>query len=100
MYIILVSFPQFSLCQEGTLSTNKITAKLKNLRRSIKLWAKNFPYLQMLIEKVNSVIPIWIIWRKSELFRWRNERGKIKKLEILLEAKRENKKMGKTWRCI
>jgi hypothetical protein len=34
----------------------KVTAKLKNLRKSIKLWANNLPCLKILIEKVNSVI--------------------------------------------
>jgi hypothetical protein len=34
----------------------RITAKLKNLRKSIKTWAKNLPCLRNLIDKVNSVI--------------------------------------------
>src|SRR5699024_10752879 len=34
----------------------RITAKLKNLRKSIKIWAKNPPCLRKLIDKVNSVI--------------------------------------------
>jgi regulator of replication initiation timing len=36
----------------------RITAKLKNLRKSIKLWAKNLPCLRSLIDKVNSLITL------------------------------------------
>jgi hypothetical protein len=39
-----------------TDSAKMINAKFKNLRRALKLWAKNLPCLKDLINKVNSVI--------------------------------------------
>ena len=39
-------------------SAKKINAKLNNVRRGIKLWAKNLPCLKHLISKVNSVIEL------------------------------------------
>jgi retron-type reverse transcriptase len=39
-----------------TDSAKRINAKFKNLRRALKLWAKNLPCLKNLIAKVNSVI--------------------------------------------
>jgi hypothetical protein len=37
-------------------SAKRINAKFKNLRRALKMWAKNLPCLKDLIDKVNSVI--------------------------------------------
>jgi hypothetical protein len=37
-------------------SAKKINEKFKNLRRSLKMWAKNLPCLKNLIDKVNEVI--------------------------------------------
>jgi hypothetical protein len=41
-----------------TYPTKKITTKLKNLRKNIKLWAKKMPSLRKLIDK-NSVITLF-----------------------------------------
>jgi hypothetical protein len=37
-------------------SAKRINAKLKNLRRAIKLWAKKIPCLKNQITQVNSII--------------------------------------------
>ncbi|XP_071685378.1 uncharacterized protein [Lolium perenne] len=39
-------------------SAKNINAKFKNLRRGLKLWAKNLPCLKILINKVNEVISL------------------------------------------
>jgi hypothetical protein len=39
-------------------SAKNINAKFKNLRRSLKLWAKNLPCLKNLITQVNEVISL------------------------------------------
>jgi hypothetical protein len=41
-----------------TDSAKKINAKLKNLRRGLKHWAKNLPCLKQQIEKINKVIEL------------------------------------------
>jgi hypothetical protein len=41
-----------------TDSAKSINAKFKNLRRSLKLWAKNLPCLKNLIKNVNEVISL------------------------------------------
>jgi hypothetical protein len=39
-------------------SANRVNANFKNLRRAIKLWAKQLPCLKQQIDKVNSVIEL------------------------------------------
>jgi hypothetical protein len=39
-----------------TDSAKKINAKLKNLRRGLKFWAKNLPCLKKEIQRINEVI--------------------------------------------
>jgi hypothetical protein len=39
-------------------SAKKINAKFKNLRRGLKLWAKNLPCLKHQIQKTNEVIEL------------------------------------------
>jgi hypothetical protein len=49
-------------------SAKNINAKFKNLRRGLKLWAKNLPCLKRLIAQVNEVILCLMSWKSSELF--------------------------------
>jgi hypothetical protein len=41
-----------------TDSAKRINAKLKNLRRGLKLWSKNLPCLQKNIDEINSIIEL------------------------------------------
>jgi hypothetical protein len=54
-------------------SAKRINAKLKNLRRGLKLWAKNIPCIKNLIAKVNETIDLLDImeeWRDLTTEEW------------------------------
>jgi hypothetical protein len=54
-------------------SAKRINAKFKNLRRGLKLWAKNIPCIKNLIAKVNEIIDLLDImeeWRDLTTEEW------------------------------
>jgi hypothetical protein len=77
----------------------KINAKLKNLRRAIKLWSKNLACLKNLIKSVNDVIELLDNFEEMRSLSveenclrdlLKSHVLTLKKTEYLLEAKRED----------
>jgi hypothetical protein len=54
----------WNILVEYSDSAKKVNGKFKNLRRSLKLWAKNLPCLKKVISKVNEVIEMLDIFEE------------------------------------